>query len=355
MTSVEASPPSTPQGTAGGGTLNELTELVKAAGLLDRSRAYFRIKIASTFLALAAGWTAFAWAGHTWWQLAVAVYLAFWFGQTGLVMHDIGHRQVWRTRGRTQAMGYFHANLLVGISFGWWVGHHTRHHNHPNHLTLDPDVVRRRVIFHPGQSKSRSGKFARFVIRHQSWLLYVLPLMDWFRVHLSGFAAAVEGNLKQRRGLDLTLLTVHLAAYGTAVFYVLPPVKAIAFIFVHQALFSLYLGLIFAPNHKGLAVRDGEQEPDWLPRQVLTSRNIRPGRLTDFLYGGLNYQIEHHLFPGMPRPHLRRAQPLVKHYCLTHGLSYHEVSLATAYGEISRHLATVTSEVRSAESGGGER
>ena len=57
---------------------------------------------------------------------------------------------------------------------------------------------------------------------------------------------------------------------------------------------------------------DAEQAADPLLRQVLTSRNIRGGPFTDAALGGLNYQIEHHLFPSMPRANLRRAQPVVQ-------------------------------------------
>jgi Fatty acid desaturase len=77
---------------------------------------------------------------------------------------------------------------------------------------------------------------------------------------------------------------------------------------------GLYLGSVFAPNHKGMPILSRDDDSDFLRRQVLTARNVRGGRLTDLLLGGLNYQIEHHLFPSMPRPSLRRAQPLVHAY-----------------------------------------
>ena len=87
-------------------------------------------------------------------------------------------------------------------------------------------------------------------------------------------------------------------------------------------------------------LRPGE-EPDFLRRQVLTSRNVRGGRLVDFALGGLNYQIEHHLFPSMPRPNLRRAQVIVRRFCLDRGISYTETSLVASYGTSLRHLHAV--------------
>ena len=99
------------------------------------------------------------------------------------------------------------------------------------------------------------------------------------------------------------------------VFLVLSPVKAVVFIVVQQGLFGLYLGCSFAPNHKGMLVLGADDRTDFLRRQVLTSRNVRGGWLTDFALGGLNYQIEHHLFPSMPRPNLRRSQAMIEAFC----------------------------------------
>ena len=62
------------------------------------------------------------------------------------------------------------------------------------------------------------------------------------------------------------------------------------------------MGCSFAPNHKGMPVLSAGHTLDFLRKQVLTSRNIRGGWFVDILLGGLNYQIEHHLFPSMPRP-----------------------------------------------------
>jgi fatty acid desaturase len=89
-------------------------------------------------------------------------------------------------------------------------------------------------------------------------------------------------------------------------------------------------------------------ELDFLRRQVLTSRNVRGSWLVDLVLGGLNYQIEHHLFPTMPRPNLRRAQPLVRAFCQHHGLPYTEASLFGSYAEAVRHLHTVGASLRPA-------
>ncbi len=104
---------------------------------------------------------------------------------------------------------------------------------------------------------------------------------------------------------------------------------------------GVYLGCSFAPNHKGMPTLSKAEEADFLRRQVLTSRNVRRHWLTDVLLGGLNYQIEHHLFPSMPRPNLRRAQPIVEQFCAAARVPYLQTGPFTSYSQILRHLDTV--------------
>ena len=143
---------------------------------------------------------------------------------------------------------------------------------------------------------------------------------------------------RTREGL---LIALHVMAYLAAIFVVLPPGKALTFVAIHQALFGLYLGCSFAPNHKGMPPLSTADNADYLRRQVLTSRNVRGHWLTDFTLGGLNYQIEHHLFPSMPRGNLRRAQRLVKDSCTSHHVPYVETGLISSYAQALRHLDMV--------------
>src|SRR6185437_14683769 len=142
----------------------------------------------------------------------------------------------------------------------------------------------------------------------------------------------------RRRWLEGLLLLGHCAGYLTLVALVLSPLRTIAFIAVQQGLFGVYLGCAFAPNHKGMPVLGEQDQLDFLRRQVLTSRNVTGGWPVETLLGGLNYQIEHHLFPSMPRPSLRHCRLLVRTYCAQRGLPYTEAGLATSYAEVLRAL-----------------
>ncbi|TLQ41927.1 fatty acid desaturase family protein [Streptomyces marianii] len=218
---------------------------------------------------------------------------------------------------------------------------HRPHRDHPIKTLVRPTnpLIGKRM------ASQGVNRLRTFVIRHQAPLFF--PLLNLEAVGLRvGSVIAIRRGVVRRPRTESVLLALHALAYAVVVFSLLGPLLAVAFIAVHQGLFGVYLGCVFAPNHKGMPVRDGDSEPDWLSRQVLTSRNIRSSRVHDFLYGGLNYQIEHHLFPTMPRPNLRKVRPLTRAHCATQDLPYYEVSATRSYVEVLAHLRQVTEQVR---------
>ena len=236
---------------------------------------------------------------------AVAAYLAVVFTQLAFVGHDAGHRQLFRSRRANDLVGLVHANLLVGISFGWWVPKHNAHHTNPNHEDLDPDISITALAFTADQASAKHG-LVRLLARHQGWLFFPLLLGEAAHLHLASAKAILRGGRGRANLVEGLLLGAHVAGYLTALLVVVSPLQALAFIVVQQGLFGLYLGCAFAPNHKGMPTLTQADQLDFLRRQVLTSRNVRGSWLVDLVLGGLNYQIEHHLFPNMPRPNLRR-------------------------------------------------
>jgi fatty acid desaturase len=330
-------------GTECGSGYAQLSREVRAAGLLARRHGYYRARIGLTVGAWAAGWTVFVLLGRSWWQLAVAGLLAVVFAQAGFLGHDAGHRQVFDSRRANDLLGLVCANLLIGLSYGWWIEKHNRHHSHPNQIGADPDIAGAGIAFTPAQACARRSRPSRWIARHQSALFFPMLSLEGLDLHLSGVQALLERRTARNRRwwAEMILLVGHFAGYLTAVFLVLPTGQAVAFVAVHQGLLGVYLGCSFAPNHKGMPLLQPGVKLAFLERQVLTSRNITGGRWVDLALGGLNYQIEHHLFPSMPSPSLRRARPLVRAFCASHDLAYHESTLTGSYTTVLRYLHRV--------------
>jgi fatty acid desaturase len=320
-----------------------LSRQVRQAGLLDRRPWYYAWKITLTAATLVLGWAAFFVIGDSWWQLGVAVFLAIAFAQTGFLGHDAGHSQVFRTRRANTVLGIACGNLATGVSFDWWAGKHNRHHAHPNTEGADPDIMIGVLAFTGARARTGRG-VQRLFFRYQAYLLVPMLFLEAVGLHASSIRT-VTGPGCRHRAWEATLLAAHFVAYLGVVFLVLSPVKAVTFILVQQGLLGFYLGCSFAPNHKGMPILAASDQTDFLRRQVLTSRNVRGSWLTDFALGGLNYQIEHHLFPSMPRPNLRRAQALVAAFCAERDVPYTQTSLPASYGQVLGHLAAVGREL----------
>jgi fatty acid desaturase len=320
-----------------------LAREVVAAGLLRSSHTYYAVRAAVTFGLFAAGWAAFLLIGDSWWQLLTAVFLAFMFAQVAFLGHDVGHRQVFRGRRATRNAGLA-GNLLIGLGYGWWIDKHNRHHANPNHVDRDPDVGPGALVWTAEQADGRTGA-AGFLSRWQAVLFFPLCLLEGLNLHVASVRALFQGVVRNP-WLEGTLLGLHFAGYTGALLVTLSPGKALAFAAVHQGLWGLYMGAAFAPNHKGMEMVTGDDELDFLRRQVLTSRNIRGGPVVDYLLGGLNYQVEHHLFPSMPSRNLRRAQPIVRAYCERLGVPYHETGLVDSYRQALAHMHAVGAELR---------
>ena len=210
---------------------------------------------------------------------------------------------------------------------------------HPNQEGADPDIAIGALAFTEPPA-GQAGWLARLTFRFQAYLFFPMLLLEAVSLHVASIRS-LTSRAPRYRAWETGLLAVHFAAYLAVVFLVLSPVKAVVFVLVQQGLFGLYLGSSFAPNHKGMPILDATDRSGFLRRQVLTSRNVRGGMLTDLALGGLNYQIEHHLFPSHAP-----AQPAAlpgpdPGFCQQQELSYCETSLADSYAQALRHLHRV--------------
>ncbi|MFW6693342.1 fatty acid desaturase family protein [Streptomyces sp. MAR4 CNX-425] len=317
---------------------------VKAAGLLRRRRGWYARCTVLTLLALAATGVGVHLVGNTWWVLLLAVPAAVFSTRACFIGHDAGHAQIASTRRVNGLMGLLGGNLLIGMSRGWWNDKHNRHHANPNHTDKDPDVGVGVLVWTQRQAASREG-FSCWLTRNQARLFFPLLLLEGINLKVSSWRD-LRRQKPGERWVEGLLLGAHLVGYAALLLTAMSPGKAVVFALVQHALFGLHLGMCFAPNHKGMEMLDDGDDWGYLRKQVLTSRNVRGGAVTDWLMGGLNYQIEHHLFPNMPRPHLRRVQPLVRAHCAALGLPYTQTSAVESYRLALEHMHEVGEPLR---------
>ncbi|WP_253743859.1 acyl-CoA desaturase [Herbiconiux sp. SALV-R1] len=318
----------------------ELLSTVKDLGLLRKRRGFYITVFSVLVAALGGAVTGFILLGDTWYQLLIAAALGVILTQFAFLAHEASHRQVFESNRANDRAGRTLATAFVGMSYSWWMSKHTRHHGNPNTVGKDPDLERDTVSFLE-QDAARAKGPLKLLTRHQGWLLYPLMLLEGINLHYLSFKTLLGRGKVEGRQIELWSIGLRLVAYLTVVFWFLPLGMAFAFIGVQLAVFGLYMGASFAPNHIGMKVFPAGSRVDFLSKQVLSSRSIRGGWGMTAFMGGLDLQVEHHLFPSMPRPSLARVRPIVQEYCARHNIPYTQTSLLEAHRQVIAYMSRV--------------
>lgn len=317
---------------------------VQAAGLLRKQPLYYVLVISANLgmLMLCLGGLVLV---HNPWLLALdAVLLGLVSGQLGFQLHDAAHRQMFESALVNRWVGLLTGDLLLGMSYGWWYVKHNRHHANPNDVDEDPDIQSPAIVYSREQALARRGPL-RALAAYQAFFFFPLLFLLGFSMHGSSYIH-LAGREARHRKQEIVLLALHNVLYFGFLLLVLHPWMALVVIVLHKASGGFYLASVFAPNHKGMPQTDAAHRLDFLRAQVLTARNVRASRVKDFWYGSLNYQIEHHLFPTMPRRNLRQAHRLIKIYCAEIEVPFYEASMTRSYLELLVFLHEVGRPLR---------
>lgn len=318
----------------------QVSQVVRETGLLQRAGWFYIFVGAGLAVALGGAITGFILLGDSWFQLLIAGALGIILTQVAFLAHEAAHRQILSSGPANFRLARILAAGVVGISYSWWDSKHTKHHGNPNQVGKDPDIEVDTISFLETDAAQSRG-LIRLITRKQGWLFFPLLTLEGLNLHFLGIKHLVTSKKAKGRWIELGLIALRFAIVLVPVFLMLPLGMAFAFMGVQLAVFGVYMGASFAPNHKGMPIIDPSARLDFFSKQVRTSRNIRGGWWATWLMGGLNYQVEHHLFPNMPRPHLSKAREIVRDYCAANDVPYTETSLGRSYAIVIEYLNRV--------------
>nr|WP_228484825.1 acyl-CoA desaturase [Microbacterium cremeum] len=318
----------------------DIAQVVRETGLMRRAPWFYGMVATAIALGFGGAITGFILLGDSWFQLLIAAALGILFTQVAFLAHEAGHRQILSSGPANDRLARILAGGIVGISFSWWTTKHTRHHGNPNRVGKDPDIEVDTVSFLETDAAEARG-LRRFITRRQGWLFFPLLTLEGVNLHFLAIRHLFGPDGAKDRYTELGLLALRFAVVWTPVFVFLPLGMAFAFLAVQLAVFGVYMGASFAPNHKGMPVIAKDAKLDFFSKQVRTSRNVSGGWWATSLMGGLNYQIEHHLFPSMARPQLAKARAIVIDHCRALGVPYTETTLLQSYGIVIAYLNRV--------------
>ncbi|KAJ3037150.1 hypothetical protein HDV00_002032 [Rhizophlyctis rosea] len=291
--------------------------------------------------------------------VTAALVLAFFFQQSGWLAHDFAHHQVFSNRTYNTYAAYIIGNLWQGFSVAWWKHKHSTHHSVPNVHAADPDIDTLPFLAWSdyaleGFADLSDGALSKFFVTYQPIIYF--PLLSFARITWA--LQSVLWNLPNSTKLanfptmnrvEQVAIATHYVWYIGAALYFTPSILyAFLYILLSQCFCGFLLAAVFSVNHNGMPVYTPQQSRamDYYELSIVTGRNVTPTTFNNWFTGGLNFQIEHHMFPTIPRHNLPMVAPLVKSLCGKHGVPYHETGLVVGLGEVVGRLASVAGKAR---------
>ena len=289
-----------------------LLATVRDAGLLRRHRRFYILNFLAISAVMAGAWVGFALLRGSWYELILAALIGFLLTQYAFMGHESAHRQVWASNWANDFTARILCDLFVGMSYSWWMNKHSRHHAQPNTVDRDPDIERDFLVFQEKQARELTG-ISKWLAPRQGWIFFPALTLEGMNLHMQAFRTVFSPGHVDKRALRSSSCWCETSATRGG-FHVSAARDGVRLCRRADGRLRRLHGASFAPNHKGMPQIPADARIDFLRRQVTTSRNIHSVGSTTMM-GGLNYQIEHHLFPSMARPYLRKTSAIVREYC----------------------------------------
>ena len=324
----------------------ELRSELKAAGLFERTPHKAWIKL--VFLLVCAGvvgYLAMTQPAPAFWLLQPVA--ALFVTAAAMLGHEGAHKSMATSSKHNSWMLHLTFPLLGGLGTHHWKNkHNVRHHVHPNTPGQDLDIEMWPMASYASAYQAAGPARQAFIRSGQKYVFWPLSALLPFAMRVNSWL--ILRRIAKERGrdtawwLDVAALTLHYLLW-----LVIPGTlwgwpQALQCYVSMWLLVGLYLSLIFAPAHMGMPIQ-AAQGDEWLA-QLQTTRNLKMGPLLSFFFVGLDYQVEHHLFPGISHFHLPEAARRTKAWAQRHGLPYHEIGYWAGVADVTDYLGRAWQE-----------
>ncbi|KYO41648.1 hypothetical protein Y1Q_0006395 [Alligator mississippiensis] len=258
--------------------------------------------------------------------------------QNGFLQHDLGHLSVFSKPKWNHLGSHFVMGFLQGGSASWWKHLHNQHHAKPNCFHKDPDLNMHPLLFALGKKLSvelgrKKKKYMPYNHQHKYYFITMPPFLIPVYVAFHTVFKAIQRKQCVDLAFSLSFVIRFILMYK-------PLLGVMGLLMFHElvrVLQSTWFTWVSQMNHIPMNI-DYDKNMDWFTTQLQGTCNVHPSPFNDWFTGHLNFQIEHHLFPTMPRHNYWKVAPLVKSLCTKHGIEYQCKSLITAFADIVRSL-----------------
>jgi fatty acid desaturase len=250
------------------------------------------------------------------------------FVALGTIGHTASHGGFSRSAAGNQLLFYLSYPLLLMLSARYWRHSHVHvHHAAPNVVGIDDDCDLRPLFALNAQHREGAGAWHRY----QGLLLPLVLPFNGFNIQRQGWQRLLQEladpNLRTRAAwADLACMCLHVALFVALPMAFLPPSTVLAVYCARVSVIGVVLFAVLAPGHYPVeaACLDASQRTagDFWLRQTAATIDFRTGPVGRWLCAGLQYQIEHHLFPGLSHVHYPAVSEAVRELCKKHGLPH---------------------------------
>lgn len=303
---------------------SQLKKDVEKSGILDRDYVYYSIITTAVTTGFALSIAGLYFSQSLPGIVGFSIIFSFFAVQCAGIFHDAGHRAIFKSTKNNDIIGFIYAGLLA-YTYSKWRVNHAKHHANPNEEEMDPDIERPMFSFNSKQLQQKKGLW-RYVSKLQVYTYYPVGTLTGIYSQLANLVYLTREH-KKTKTWEKLLYAAGISFWAISPLVVFDIQKAIIIYFTVYPLVGLYFFNIFAPNHKGMPQIKKSQKISFLEQQIVVSRNINGSFLIDTVLLGLNYQMEHHLFPHCPRNKLKLLSPYVKKICKKYGFEYTSVNL----------------------------
>ncbi len=263
--------------------------------------------------------------------------------QFAFIGHDASHGTAALRRGRNLFAGEWGMGVVGGLCFEEWRHRHLLHHKYCQDEDQDPDMQFATLFSLSDEAVLAKGRLGRRIAPYQAYYFWPSTLLFAHSLRVSALVEALSKPMRYRA--DLAAVTAHVAMwFGAPLLLGLDPMRVLIVYLIISSLLGVRLAAVFTVNHVGMP--SVSPETSYLERQVVTSRNVDCPRWMDWFFGGLNFQIEHHVLPGCSRVRLRQVQHLFRPCVVAEGLPYSHSGWLQAVVDVTRHLAAVARTAR---------